>query len=208
MTRTIIIEDNAIYRQEMLETLNRIEGVRVVGNFGSVEEGLDFLQDHNEMDLCILDIGLPGMDGVSGISEIFKIVPEIKISMITVFDDDKRVFEALKKGACGYLLKGEVEGRLESAIQEIMAGGSFFTPTVAQKVLKHFRKKPFAKTKLTKREKEVLKQMKLGLPKKQIADKMIISYSTVDTHVKNIYRKLHVNCGVQAVMKAIEEGVV
>ena len=148
------------------------------------------------------------MDGISGIGEILNLNPGAKIVMLSVYDDEDRVFGALKNGACGYLLKGEMENHLQKAIDEIMSGGCFFTPSIAQMVLKFFRKKRFSKIKITKREKEILSLIGEGFAKKQIADKLHITYGTVDTHVKNIYKKLHVKCGVQAVIKAYREGII
>lgn len=208
MTKTVIVEDNHAYREELTGTVNRIDGFEVAADFDNMEALLDYLKNNHTINLCLLDIGLPGMSGIEGIREILTIAPSMKIAMISVFDDEKQVFSALKNGACGYLLKGEVENRLDMALREIMAGGSFFTPSIASLVLKYFRNKPFSKIKLTQREKDVLIQLKEGLPKKQIAEKLSIAYGTVDTHVKNIYKKLHVKCGVQAVMKAVEEGIV
>ncbi|MCF8370126.1 MAG: response regulator transcription factor [Bacteroidales bacterium] len=207
-TSTIIIEDNVEYCNEIIEKLRLIENVQVLGCFHSLEDALAFLDRGQTADFFLVDIGLPGMDGISGIGEILMRNPETKIAMLTIFDDKELVFNALKNGACGYLLKGESEGRFQKAIEEIVSGGGFFTPSIAQMVLKFFRKKPFSKHKITKREKEILQLMSDGLAKKQISDRLFISYSTVDSHVKNIYKKLHVNCGVQAVMKANEEGLI
>ena len=206
--RTIIIEDNASYREEIILQIEKSTIVEVVASFPSLEDGLDFLDNEPDIDFFLVDIGLPGIDGVTGIPQLLEKSPNAKVAMHTVFDEKELVFEAIKQGACGYLLKGESEGRLEKAIEEIMSGGSFFSPTIAQQVLSFFRKRPLSKIKITKREKEILNLIAEGLAKKQIANKLFITYHTVDSHVKNIYQKLHVKCGVQAVIKAQQEGLI
>ncbi|MBI9037777.1 MAG: response regulator transcription factor [Bacteroidales bacterium] len=206
--KAIIIEDNIEYCNEVEELLNSIENIEVDSCFHSLEEALEYFNNSKKIDLVILDIGLPGKDGISGIVDILSYCPEAKIAMLTIFDDEEKVFNSLKKGACGYLLKGEPEKRFKNAIDEIISGGSYFSPSIAQMLLQFFRKKKFSKVKITKREKEILMLMAEGFPKKQIADILNITFNTVDTHVKNIYKKLHVRCGVEAIVKAYKEGFI
>jgi len=209
-TKVILIEDDTEYIRETESVLNHSNIAEVVGAYCSIEDALYHINGHECIDVALVDIGLPGIDGIAGTKEILKVNPDIRVAMLTVYDDSERVFNAIKNGASGYLLKGEGGERLLKAIEEIEKGGSYFTPSVAQMVLSFFKRKPLFRKKIsiTPREQEILVLMSEGLAKKQIANQLGIKYNTVDSHIKNIYKKLHVRCGVQAVIEAYKDGII
>ncbi len=204
----VIVEDDYNYQEELKNQIHSIDAVSLINSFVNIEDTVEYVNKNKNIDLFLIDIGLPGIDGITGISELKKILPHSKCIIISVYDDKETILEVLSNGACGYLHKCELEYRLPIAIKEVISGGLYFTPEVSQTIIETIKSKPLSKSNLTKREKDVLKGLAMGLAKKQIADKLSIAYGTVDTHVKNIYKKLHVKCGVQAVMKAVEEGLV
>lgn len=158
--------------------------------------------------LVLLDIGLSDMDGPTLIRQIKEIRPEVAVVILTVFDDDRSIFNALQEGASGYLLKAESENRIVPALVDAAQGGGAFTPSIASTVLTHFQKLTSADCPLTSTELNVLKMLKQGLTRRQIAKKTHRAYGTIDTHLKKIYKKLQVSSGIQAVIKAMDEGMI
>jgi len=159
--------------------------------------------------IILMDIDMPGTNGIDGV-RIAKIVkPEICILMFTVFDDDKKIFDAICAGADGYLLKKTKPEKIAEALKEVLNGGSPITPSIAKKVLNFFPKilKPDTE-RLTEKETEVLHHLVDGKSYKQVAAEMNITLETVRSHIKNIYRKLHVNSMSQAVAKAINQKLI
>ena len=143
-------------------------------------------------DVVLMDINMPEVDGIMGLKEIKKIFPHVKVLMQTVFDDTDKVFECIRNGASGYILKKDSPQRILQAIQEVYDGGAVMNPGVAIKVLGYF--KPQKKNNpLTQRETEVLERLADGLSYKMVADKLFLSFNTVNTHIKHIYEKLHVS---------------
>ena len=160
--------------------------------------------------LVIMDIDMPGMSGIEGVRLIKSSFPDIKVIMYTVFDDDNRIFECICNGADGYLLKNTSPLKLIQALQELAEGGAPMSPFVAKKVFQFFRNKEKAQDSfnLTPREIEILEWLVRGNSYKMIADKSFISIDTVKKHLQNIYHKLHVNCGTEAVAKALQHKIV
>ena len=160
--------------------------------------------------LVIMDIDMPGMSGIEGVRLIKSSFPDIKVIMYTVFDDDNRIFECICNGADGYLLKNTSPLKLIQALQELAEGGAPMSPFVAKKVFQFFRNKEKAQDSfnLTPREIEILEWLVRGNSYKMIADKSFISIDTVKKHLQNIYHKLHVNCGTEAVVKALQHKIV
>ena len=160
--------------------------------------------------LVIMDIDMPGMSGIEGVRLIKSSFPDIKVIMYTVFDDDNRIFECICNGADGYLLKNTSPLKLLQALQELAEGGAPMSPFVAKKVFQFFRNKEKAQDSfnLTPREIEILEWLVRGNSYKMIADKSFISIDTVKKHLQNIYHKLHVNCGTEAVVKALQHKIV
>jgi DNA-binding NarL/FixJ family response regulator len=143
-------------------------------------------------DVILMDINMPGADGITGLKEIKKKYPHIKVLMQTVFDDTDKIFECIRNGASGYILKKDSPQRILQAIQEVYDGGAVMNPGIALKVLDYFQPQK-VKTPLTVRETDVLKLLADGLSYKMVADKLFLSFNTVNTHVKHIYEKLHVS---------------
>ena len=206
--KVAIIEDHDEFRESLFFMLGATEGFTCVGKFGSVEEALKTMK---EADVLLLDINLPGMSGIQGISKIKKRFPGIHIIMLTVFDDNPNVFHAILEGADGYLLKKTPPIRILQAIEDAAEGGSPMTPVIAKQALTLFKEyvpKATEKNVLTERENEILNLLVKGLSNPEIADKLFISLTTVRNHIGHIYEKLHVHSKSQAVVKALKQGIV
>lgn len=212
-TNLWLIEDHAPLRDSLKE-LFETEGGYQVRTFSRVEAGISEMEaaksDADQPNVMILDIGLPGMSGLEGISEFKTRQPNLQILIFTVFDDRKRVFEAICAGASGYLLKLEQPDRIVAAVTEIERGGWPMTPEIAGHVLERFSRLGPTKSDiiLSDREKQVLALIVEGKSRKEIADDLKISIHTVDSYVRRIYDKLHVNTLGGAVAKALREGLV
>jgi DNA-binding NarL/FixJ family response regulator len=212
--RITIFDDNKNIRESIAMLLKLENDLEVVGSFSNV---LDCTEDVRESkpDIILMDIEMPGMSGIEAVRTIKKEFPHIQILMQTVFEDDDRVFDSICAGASGYILKNFINTKLVESIREIQYGGSPMSPTIARKVLSRMQQIPGhvvpAETPdyhLTKREKDVLACMVNGLSYKMIADELQIGYETVRSHVKNIYKKLHVASMTEMVAKAIQQRIV
>ena len=207
--QVIIFEDNTRLRGSLELLLNDDEVFRVVATFSNCDQADEQVALFNA-DLVVMDIDMPGIGGIKGVQKIKSRHPHVKVVMHTVFDDDNRIFDSICYGADGYLLKNTAPPRLIQYLQEVMNGGSAMSPFVAQKVFQHFRNKkiPNEKFNLTKREMEILELLVKGNSYKMIAGKVTISVDTVKKHLQNIYHKLHVNCGTEAVAKALQHKII
>jgi len=212
MISVVIVDDKQANRVSLAEKLNSTKDIKVV--FDAMN-GEDFLQKMKEnlsskIDIVLMDIDMPIMNGIETVYIASEIYPEVKFLMFTVFDDDEKVFEAIKSGAIGYLLKDEKVDVVIDAIHQIMEyGGSPMSPSIARKALKLLMnaesKMPTKEvSNLSDREMTILQRLVDGLDHKQIAEKLFISPHTVRTHIINIYQKLHVNNRTQAVKIAIK----
>ena len=161
-------------------------------------------------DVVLMDIEMPNVDGISGVGKIKKVFPQIRIIMQTVFEDEGKIFASLQAGADGYILKNASAEKIIQSIREVNSGGASMTPSVALKVIKFFNqnKNPVSDYNLTPKEKEVLSLLAEGNSYKMVADKLDISFFTVNTHVKKIYEKLHVHSLGEAVSMAIKNKLV
>jgi DNA-binding NarL/FixJ family response regulator len=206
----LLIEDNVNYRKTLAELIDQNEKMVCKHAFESCEEALDALEEGLAPDIILLDIGLPGMSGIEGISYIKAISPSSQIIIITIYDDNENIIEAIGQGASGYLLKSAPAEDIIQSITDVVDGGAPINPHIAKKMLSMFNKisLPPKNYGLTEREKELLKILTEGLTKKQIAAKLFISYHTVDTHLKNIYTKLQVQTRSGVVAKAIQENLI
>lgn len=203
-----IAEDNFYALKSTVNKLAQNEQLRVVGSAGNGTELLRLLTS-TRPDLVLMDIQMPEMDGIECTTQLKKLYPQIKIIMLTTFDDDEKIFDAIIAGASGYLLKEETAEYLSQSITEAMMGGAAMSASIAMKVLKMVRQPMLRNTEgekmdfdLTKREMEILEQLKAGLSYEQIATNLFISYGTVRKHIEHIYRKLQVSNKIEAVQKA------
>ena len=171
----------------------------------SIEEFLNLNHDENPPEIILMDIGLPGMSGISGIPMIKEKLPAVDIMMFTIYDDPERIFQSLCAGATGYLLKSTPLDRIKESIHSLHSGGSPMSPEIARKVIEKLnpQKQPLTKSPLSDREKEVVIGLVDGLSYKMIADRMVISIHTVREHIKKIYRKLHVHCKAEVISKSL-----
>lgn len=206
--KVIIFEDNEGLRLSLEMLIAEGKDFFVAGSFANCDEAADQVKELNPS-LVIMDIDMPGIGGIEGVRAIKTAYPDVKVVMYTVFDDDNRIFESICAGADGYLLKNITPKKLMDSLRELMQGGALMSPFVAQKVFQHFRKTPAPQDfDLSVREKEVLELLVRGNSYKMIAARQFISIDTVKRHLQNIYHKLHVNCGTEAVAKALRHRIV
>lgn len=206
MLNVAIIEDDQVIRKGIQEYLNSQTSMICPVAKDSVERYLAILSDDNLPSVILMDIGLPGMSGISGIKIIKEKYPEINIIMLTVYDDSQRIFQSLCAGASGYLLKNVPFTEIRDAIEIVDRGGSSMSPQIARKVIDHFQENQPRKkiaSSLTDKEKEIVLGLVDGLSYKMIADRAFISLETVRTHIKNIYKKLHVHCKAEVIRKSL-----
>lgn len=210
MPHVWIIEDNAAYRRGTERALAMGPQAHDVRAFMSCEDAIAALKSAVLPDVVLLDVGLPGMDGIEGIAHLKSRAPAASILILTVFEDDDKIFRAICAGASGYLLKSEPMAQVMTAIDQAIAGGSPMNPRIATRVLAMFTKLAPVKKDygLDEREQAVLKCMVAGMPRKQIAEATALNPHTADYVTRSIYRKLHVNCATAAVSKAVAEGLV
>ena len=202
-----LVEDNHTFRKTLARVLSEVEGVECCQQFSNAEDALDALLGGAVPDLVLLDVELPGKSGIEAVSQIRAISPATRVVMLTVFDDHEKVFKAVCAGASGYLLKTSPVERIVESVHEALDGGAPMTPRVAKSVLDMFARlsRPKHDYGLTHQEQRILELMAQGLIKKEIADRLTLSYHTVDTHLRNIYTKLHVHTRTGAVAKALQE---
>jgi DNA-binding NarL/FixJ family response regulator len=205
-----IVEDHAAFRRTLVRVLNAETDLKCTHDFDSCEKLLTVLAKPEVPDLILLDVGLPGMSGIEGIRLIKERAPKALVVILTVFEDDNKVFQAICAGAAGYLLKTSSGADITQAVRDALAGGSPMNPRIARRVLEMFSKLAPKHNDygLSEREKEILQLMTTGLIKKEIADKLTLSVHTVDTYLRRIYEKLAVNTRTGAVAKALKEGLV
>jgi len=205
MISVAIVEDDAVIREGIKEYLESQENMMCIAAKPSVENFLVVLNEETVPDVILMDIGLPGMSGISGMKLITEKHPSVSIIMFTVYNDSHKIFESLCAGASGYLLKNTSFQEMKQAIEIIHAGGSMMSPPIARKVMEHFRagRKKKVNSPLTGKEKEVVLGLVDGLSYKMIADTASISIETVRTHIKNIYKKLHVHCKADVIRKSL-----
>ena len=208
-----IFEDNKLVRDALQAILNGTPGYTCCGAFADGNRWLEDIK-RSDPDVVLMDIEMPGLNGIEIRLQLHQVFPDLKILIQTVFNDSEKIFSALCAGASGYILKNDSPVKYLEAVNEVYNGGAPMNSIVAKKVLGFFGNKniilvtPEANDyQLSQREKEILQLMVSGNNYKAIAGKAFISYETVRTHVKNIYKKLHVVCRSEAVLKAIQQGI-
>ena len=204
--KVAIIEDEAAVRGSLEAILKRAPGCDCIGTFPNGEEAVKSLPKL-QPDVVLMDINLPGMDGVECVRQLALALPETFFLMLTVHEDPDSIFNSLAAGASGYLLKPVRAAELLVAVKDVFAGGAPMTSNIARKVVKSFKKdSPSASESesLSPRETEVLDHLVKGYSYKEVAEAIGISYSTVHTHIERIYKKLHVRSRSQAVARYLK----
>lgn len=215
--RVSIVEDHDIFRKrltELLQFYKELEVVLIADSAESFFEKLHRFEGENLPEVILMDIELPGISGIEATFQLRQNHPEVEIIMFTVFEDDERIFESINVGASGYLLKDTAIDDVVRSIKEIKEGGSAISPSIAKKVLEMLKnpsKKPAEKEvvpfNLSNSELKILEHVILGKTNKQIAEDVFLSPWTVKTHIKNIYKKMHVSSRAAAVRLALERKI-
>jgi len=205
----LIADDHAVVREGMRSLIATEPGMTIVGE---AENGLEATRLAAELnpDVILLDLVMPEMDGLGAIEAIRAVDSKARILVLTSFDEDEKIFAAVKAGAMGYLLKDTSPSQLLNAIRDVHKGLPSMHPTIAHKLMSELRRKsdlPPTEDPLTEREVEVLKLVAQGLPNQEIAEKLVLSERTVRTHVSNILSKLHLANRTQAALYALREGL-
>lgn len=208
--RAAIVEDQQQIREGLATLIDRTKGYRCTGSFRTMEEALEGIK-REVPDIALCDLGLPGMSGIEGIRILKERYPELQLLVLTVYDDDDRIFDALCAGACGYLLKRTSSSKLLESLREAATGGAPMSPEVAKRVIKVFRDiRPPEKTdcELTPHESRLLKLLVEGHNYTTAAEELGVSYNTVKFHMRHVYGKLQVHSKSEAVAKALKDRLV
>lgn len=210
MIKVLIYEDNPQLREGLTMLINGSDGFEVLSSFKNCNNVVEEVQAFKP-DVILMDIDMPGVNGLEGLKLVRETDSDVKILMLTVFDDNKNVFQAISNGANGYILKKTPPGKLLEYIAEAQSGGAPMTSSIATQVLKMFSSMNNEKGEdynLSDREKQVLQLLVDGYSYKMIAGEMFIAIDTVRSHIKKIYEKLHVNSKSEAVAKAFKDKIV
>ena len=202
-----IVEDNDQIREGLSVLINGSTGFQCVATYPTAENALKYLPAQKP-DVVLMDIQLPGMSGIECVRELKRLLPELQIMMLTIYEDDDNVFKSILAGASGYVLKKTPPSELLEAISDLHNGGSPMSDRIARKVVQAFQQmgKSSRETEnLTQRESEVLSYVAKGFQDKEIAEKFFLSSETVRTHLRNIYKKLHVRSRTEATLKYLHK---
>lgn len=205
MIHVAIVEDDKDICQTLALIIDGTPGYSCQKTFHDCESAIPVLITYRP-DVVLMDINLPGMSGIEGAKKLKTALPDLDILMLTVQADDHSVFESLRAGATGYLIKSTPPAELLQAISEVFEGGAPMSSQIARKVLQSFR--PTSESPLSERETEILRQLCDGQNYKVIAENLFVSGHTIRTHIKNIYQKLHVNSRAEAVKKAMKDKLI
>ena len=206
MIKVGIVEDNSALQLSLEQLFNKTQGMQCVASLSNLMNVLSEFKKAKP-DVVLMDIGLPGISGIEGVRTVKSNFENVLVLMFTVFEDDEKIFDAIRAGASGYLLKKTPPEEIVEAVKELYEGGAPMSPSIARKVIQAFQSQPssvITDYQLTGREKEILYSLVDGLSYKKIAEKYFISISTIRTHISNIYQKLHVNSKSQAVAKVLQ----
>lgn len=211
MIRVILFDDSKNMRRSVELYFRASAEIFLAASFANANDAVKCVREYKP-DVILMDIQMPGTWGLEALRQIRAIFPTAKILMLTSFDDDDKIFDALCNGASGYALKGDDPVELQQAIVNVYKGQGFLSPTLAGKVIR-LMQSPVAQAQstyeaLTDRQREVLRCMVEGLSRKMIAEKLDIGIDTVGDHTKEIYRKLHVNSAPEAVREAIQKKII
>ena len=208
--RVAIVEDRAEVREGLAALIDASDGFSCIARFGDAESFLDGIApttgDQPDLDVALMDIGLPGMNGIEAVRRLRRERPDVQAMMLTVYEDDEYVFEALRSGATGYVLKTTPPAELLDALRSLHAGGSPMSSGIARRVVEAFHRPPIIpedETPLTPREEEILDLLVQGFRYREIAERLFISLDTVRTHVRHVYEKMHVRSRAEAAAKVL-----
>jgi DNA-binding NarL/FixJ family response regulator len=211
LIRTLIVDDHPMFREGLRVFLDAVEDIEVVGEAGTGEEAVKVAGDL-QPDVVLMDLNLPGLNGIEATRRIVGESPHIGVLALTMFDEDESVFQVMRAGARGYLLQGADQDEILRAVRAVADGGAIFGPTLARRLMGYFsavRQQsgalPFAN--LTEREREVLEMVAAGKSNAEIARGLFVSPKTVRNHVSNIFSKLQVTDRAQAIVRAREAGL-
>lgn len=204
-----LVEDDAYFCETVEDLLGGADDIVLQRTFSTCEAAIEAFEQGFSPEVVLMDIGLPGMSGIEGIRRLKALAPTAHVVMLTVHEDNDKIFEALCAGASGYLLKPSSKREIIAAVRAARRGGATINPQIAGKVLEMFSELavPQGDYGLTDREREVLEELVAAKTKERIAEELHLSPHTVDTHVRNIYAKLHVHSRSGAVAKALKEGL-
>lgn len=203
-----LVEDDEALRETLAEIIAASPAWRLVAAYPAAEPALEAMKNSCP-EVVLMDIQLPGMSGIQCVAKLKEIHPEAQVLMVTVYDNNDRIFDALAAGASGYLLKRDAPAKLLESLDDLLAGGSPMSSAIARKVVQKFQAAPPSKNEdhnLTPREKQILEQLVKGSLYKEIAWELGIGVETVRTHLHNIYAKLHVRTRTEAVVKYLGGG--
>lgn len=203
--RVVIVEDDDIIRESFVSLINSSDKFLCIADYDTCEAAIKNLTNDSPQ-IILMDIGLPGISGIEGIRRIKKVYSQVDIIVVTVHDDDEKVFDALCAGATGYLTKNIGPERLLESLDEVLKGGAPMTTSIAKRVIRSFQKN--TESPLTSRETEVLQKLSRGKSYTMIADDLHINKETVRTHIKNIYHKLNVSSKAEAIEKASKDRLI
>jgi DNA-binding NarL/FixJ family response regulator len=210
-TRVVVADDHETFRAGLIALLQTAPGVEVVGEAATGEAGLDVVRDV-QPDVVLMDVNLPGIDGVEATRRIVDAHPHVAVLVLTMHDDDETVFAAVRAGARGYLLKGAPRAELVRAVTAVAAGEAIFGPAIARRLVAFFdrppaRPDPAAFPELTDREREILELIARGRSNAEITAELVLSPKTVRNHVSNVFSKLQVRDRAEAIVRAREAGL-
>lgn len=203
----LVFEDNDLLRDSLSSLVALNPNYKLVAAYSNVMQAKAQIFQHKP-DVVLMDIDMPGRTGIEAVHEIRTFNTTLPVIMLTVFDDNVHVLEAIKAGASGYLLKKHISTKLFESITEVLEGGAPMSPSIARMVISNMQRPSENPYQLTPREKEILTALSTGNSYKMIAAQFTISIDTVRTHIKKIYEKLHVHSQTEAVSKAIHEKLV
>lgn len=194
-----IIEDDQTIREGYAYLIGNTEGCKVISSYAAYEDAAKRIA-HDNPDVVLLDVELPGISGIDALPKLKKILPETYFLILTVYEQEEKIFRALANGASGYLTKNTPHEKIVSAIKEVVEGGGPMSAHIAKMVIESFKRNE--QSPLTRRETEILEQIATGKSRKRIADELFIDLETVKSHIKNIYHKLDVHSKADAIKTA------
>ena len=208
--RVALVEDKRLIREGLGAILDRAAGLACIGTYASAEDALRGLED-SPADVLLLDIQLPGMSGIEAVGLLRERFSEMKILMLTVYEEEEKVFEAIRAGACGYLLKKTPPPQIAEAVRQAREGGSPLSPEVARRIVRHFQNEPAPERResaLTSQERSLVRLLADGFSYQAAAEQLAVSINTVRDHVRSVYEKLHVHSKSEAVSKALRRHLI